>query len=136
MNCGHTAEQHRAEVSELLSRREPAYARAAERAQSQVFQDVYQLPAGTCAWCGKFRELIANRHEMICDPCTDEDMRRNGVDILVVPWQPGREPRVYNTVADADKVYPCNPVGTPWEIGDGRDMPGVRAARRRERKTP
>jgi hypothetical protein len=61
-------------------------------------------------------------------------MSTKGIDILVVPWQPGRESWIFNTVRDKDKIYPVNPVGTEWEIADGRDMHRVTRKSRKSRK--
>ncbi len=83
---------------------------------------------GWCDWCHRPGERTRNRGENLCDSCIAAGMAANGVDIQV------RDTRrnitcTYNTVADADKVYPSNPDGN-----DGRDLPGGRRARRAARR--
>lgn len=78
---------------------------------------------GRCDWCQRLGERTRNRGEDLCDSCIASDMATNGVDILIRDtWR--NISFTYNTVDDADKVYPSNPDGI-----DGRDLPGPRRSR-------
>jgi hypothetical protein len=69
----------------------------------------------------EFSGLHANRGELLCSGCLGRACDAEGVNILVIDGRLSIPPRVVNTVRDADLVFPRNPVGTPWEISDGRD---------------
>lgn len=73
----------------------------------------------------RFSGLTARKGERLCRGCCDAIGEVEGIDILVTDGRPGIPDRVYNTVRDADLVFPRNPDGI-----DGRDLPGARAARR------
>ena len=77
----------------------------------------------------EFDGLIAYHHERLCSVCVDEDMNRNGINILVIDDRPSIPPYVYNSVRDADKVT----IWIPPELRgiDGRD---VKLSKRRKGK--
>lgn len=88
--------------------------------------------SGPCDWCQRPADRIRNRGENVCGPCINGDIRTNGIDIRVVDThRPHIPPFTYNTVRDADKVFPRNPEGT-----DGRDLPSQRARRAAMRRRP
>jgi hypothetical protein len=74
----------------------------------------------------KFSGLIARKGERLCRPCCDAIGKIEGVDILVTDGRPGIPDRIYNTVRDADLVFPRNPGGI-----DGRDLPRFGRSRRK-----
>ncbi|MBR7830451.1 hypothetical protein KDK95_29390 [Actinospica sp. MGRD01-02] len=75
--------------------------------------------------------LTAYRGERLCAACRDARMASEGVDILVRPDGPWREPYLFNTVADRDKVT----LWLPPELRgvDGRDLHRLRPRRPRSR---
>ena len=97
-------------------------------------------PAGSrCTGCGQpgtayeyqgraYDGLTAYRGARLCAACRDTRMASEGVDILVRPDGPWREPYVVNTVADRDKIT----LWLPPELRgvDGRDLHRLRPRRR------
>jgi hypothetical protein len=101
------------------------------------------VPTGSrCTWCeavgtayeyhGRaYDGMTAYRGERLCPACRDARMASEGVDILVRPDGPWREPFVVNTVADRDKIT----LWLPPELRgvDGRDLHRLRRRRSQNR---
>jgi len=108
-------------------------------ARLQAYADADHARQPVCTDCGRggtpyeYRGvrhdgLLAYRGDRVCSPCAQARERADGIDILVVDDRPGRDPYVYNTVRDADKVQ----IWIPPELRgvDGRDLIPTRRRKR------